>query len=175
MDKMKENFINKDHSEEINYYDIVRSTLHGLDGIRLNAVVSGITLCVALLGAAIAAANTEINIKKIVGVCFDVNPHLIGFILSSFLSFISLLVSDQFLKKINMFNYFIDQSVRISLRIEEKIIQAKNLRLTESFNAHTYGGRKGDQLFLLALNIMWFFSYLLMILSISLVIHFILP
>lgn len=129
------------------YYNLVRTTLHGLDGVRLRAAVSGLSLCTGY----IAVGISMIHYVGIVDIFSKKIP--VGHFFSAMLCFISALIADQFIRKIDMFSHFIACSVEIALSLEENLVHNRNLRLTAKFNEHKYAGKNGDKLFRSALVI----------------------
>ncbi len=146
-------------SEEITYYQVIRSTLHSLDGIRLTAAVSGLTVCTSFIIVAI----TIIHYVGVIAI-FSTNVPA-GQIISIMLCFISARIAKQFIRKIDLFNHFIDCAVEIALRLEEKLLPDKKLRLTAIFNKHEFAGHRGDQLFKNALKLILFSAWVGVVMS----------
>ena len=143
-------------SEDILYYQIVRTTIQGLDSLRITTVVAGLTFNFALLTAA-AFAWENIKTPVDMGGC----SVSIGCIAAILFSVIAGLLNHPFLKKIDMFNKFIKRSVSIAGTLEERAIQEEALRLTKVFeDSHPNAGKGGDFIFQIALKVMTVVSYI---------------
>jgi hypothetical protein len=141
---------------DLNYYVVVRNTLHGLDGVRLSTEVAGLTVSSGFLAAAIAAVQS-INTYTIYGARVS-----LGLMVSAILNGLACITAYQFSKKIDMFNYFIGCSVDIALELERKMITENNhhLRLTAKFSDQTNAGKRGDKLFKLVIKTIGIFACL---------------
>lgn len=144
---------------EATYYNVVRSTLHALDGVRLSAAVSGLTVCTGFLLAAI----TMIHYVGTVAI-FSTNIP-VGQILSIIFCYIAAEVANQFIRKIDMFSHFIACSVEVALNLEEKFVPDENLQLTTKFNKHEHAGDRGDKLFKRALKLIMYSAWTGVIIS----------
>lgn len=130
---------------EIEYYRVVRMTLHGLDGVRLNASVSGLTVCSAFIGVAFTSWKYA-GVATICGLTFS-----IAFLLSAFSCLLSAFTAVQFALKISMFSHFIAKSVDIAKDFENRMVVNKSHKITRQFNRHKFGGAGGDLLFKISL------------------------
>jgi len=127
--------------------------------MRLKAAVSGLTVVVGYIAAALTV------IRLIESITIQNFKIPIGFLLATISCFIAAQVAQQFIWKIEMFNFFIASSVKIALALEKKIVDDENLRLTAAFEKHPYAGKKGDPLFLQALVLIKFIAWFGVILS----------
>jgi hypothetical protein len=133
---------------EIDYYRIVRTTLHGLDGVRLKASVSGLSVCSVFIGLGFTALKyvDDVNIMS-----YDIPlPLLLAF--CAYL--LATLSGIQFIKKVEMFSHFITCCVEISHDFENKLVVQEAHKLTRQFEKHTYAGSRGDNLFKSSLILM---------------------
>ncbi|WP_373542151.1 hypothetical protein [Chamaesiphon sp.] len=136
----------KASSEDIRYYSVVRDTIHGLDGIRVSTVSSGISIVLSLFGASIALWQNLTPLK--LGQISWPLPEFVGLILAVFGSILSF----SYQKKICLFNTFLREAVSIATKIEERIIPDIASRelyaLTKKFEqCHPSAGSRGDNLF----------------------------
>lgn len=140
--------------EDMLYYQIVRTTIQGLDSLRITTVVAGLTFNFALLTA---AAFVWQNIE---GVDVAGCTVSIGCIAAILFSTVAGLLNHPFLKKLQMFNKFIKRSVTIAGKLEEISIGKDELRLTRMFeDSHPNAGKGGDFVFQIALKVMTVVSY----------------
>jgi|GEM_PF-2212418 len=135
----------KGSKAEMEYYRVVRMTLHGLDGVRLNASVSGLTVCSAFIGVAFTSWKYA-GVATISGHTFSM-----AFLLSAFSCLISAITAAQFVSKISMFSHFIAKSVDIAHDFENKMVANESHKITRQFDHHSLAGPRGDLLFKISL------------------------
>lgn len=126
---------------EMEYYRVVRMTLHGLDGVRLNASVSGLTVCTGFIGVAFTSWKYA-GEALVFGYSFS-----LACLLSLFACLIAMIVAIQFVGKISMFSHFIAKSVDIANDFEDKIVAQRKHKITGQFDRHSFAGHRGDFLF----------------------------
>ncbi len=139
-------------NDKMTYYNLVRTTIHGLDGIRLKAAVSGLSVCTGYIAVGITLIH-YVGTVEILSINVPV-----GHIFSTALCIISSFIAFQFVRKISMFSYFIKHAVDIALTLEEELIPEEELRLTMQFNKHKYAGKNGDRLFKIAMYFIIFLA-----------------
>jgi hypothetical protein len=160
----KENELVNGTKSEVDYYRIVRTTLHGLDGVRLNASVSGLTICSVFLGLSF---TTQKYVDNICIMNYDIPLPLL---LAYFSCFLAALNGIQFILKVQMFSNFIKSCVEIAKDFEKKLVNQEEHRLTFQFEKYTYAGSRGDNLFKLSLFLMVITSIIGMLMSFILLI-----
>jgi hypothetical protein len=120
---------------DVTYLNTVRTTITTLDGHRMTAINYGIVIpSTALIASATAIHNFRTE-----------NPAL-GYVLSAFLIFTGILIAIVYMLKVNMFNDFIGEAVRIALDIERRVGIPEELRLTNGFEKHWAAGSKGARI-----------------------------
>lgn len=154
------NFLIDPGKGDLEYYRVVRMTLHGLDNTRLKAAVSGLSFCSAMIGVAITSWHYNDSIDL-----FGTTIPIFGYLISVAACYIGVISSSQFKKKIEMFNSFIVSSCDIAEAIEDKIFTDDKYKLTAQFNINPHAGKGGDKLFIKSLNLLKIFA--LVALSIS--------
>lgn len=128
--------------EEHEYYRIVRTTLQGADGLRLQSASSGILLCSTFIGVGFTAS--KYLTEPLVAAAYPPNfGHWIALI--SYL--VSIVVAVQYILKISMFSRFVDESAKIADAFERKLVVHEEHRLTDRFNKDRLAGPKGDPYF----------------------------
>jgi hypothetical protein len=144
----KENELVSGTKSEVDYYRIVRTTLHGLDRVRLQASVSGLSICSVFISLGFSAWKyvDDIQIKG-----YDISlPLLLSFCAYN----LAVLSGIQFILKVQMFSNFIKSCVLIAHDFEEKLVNQDAHKLTLQFEKHTYAGSRGDLLFKISLIFM---------------------
>jgi hypothetical protein len=163
----KENELVNGTKSEVDYYRIVRTTLHGLDGVRLNASVSGLSICSVFLGLSFTAR------KYVENICIIDYVIPLPLLLAYFSYSLATLTGIQFMLKVQMFSNFIKSCVEIAKEFEMKLVNQKEHRLTFQFQEYTYAGSRGDNLFKFSLFLMVIISIVGMLMSLlSLVINY---
>ncbi len=153
--------------EETLYYNTVRLTLQGLDGVRLTAAVSGLTLVSGLIGIGYSAKQYSfLDTFNLWGQPFPVS-HLLAF--TAFI--VAFVVGEQYSRKISMFSHFIVSCVKIAKKIEKRCIQDESLQLTTQFNQHPNADKGGDKLFLRSLKILQYVALCGVLLSLYEIYH----
>lgn len=148
------NFVVQASPEDMLYYQIVRTTIQGLDSLRITTVVAGLTFNFALLTA---SAFVWQNIDPIMVAGCNVP---IGCLAAILFAVIAAVLNYPFLGKIKMFNKFIKKSIDIAIKLEEISIRQDLLRLTGQFTDEYPSARGGgDHIFKVALWVMTVVSY----------------
>lgn len=131
--------------ETMEYYRIVRTTIHGLDGLRLRASASGVAVSSWFVGAAFASEKAI----SLLGIASQpALSALFSILISSACLAISFFSAYQYILKLKMFGEFLIIAVTIAEKIEEKYIPDASMRMTEQFSPTAHASGKGDVLFM---------------------------
>ncbi len=116
-------------NDKMTYYNLVRTNLPNLDGLRLKSAVSGLSVCTGYIAVGI-------TLIRYVGTVEILGKNVpIGHIFSTMLCIISVFIACQFIRKISMFSHFIERSVHIASKLE-KVLIPKEIPLTMRFDEH---------------------------------------
>lgn len=139
--------------EDAAFYSVVRSTIHGLDQLRIHVVVASLTLMLGLLTAG-GASWIQLAGKRIL---HDYVPP--GAVAGLAFSVFSLLVGLVFIFKLALFNSFLPKAVEIAKDVEQHTISMEGHRMTQAFDEHRLAGRGGQAVFNFAPLGMAFFAF----------------
>jgi len=146
---MNEPIIAREKESDVLYLQILRQTIQGLDNLRIQTIVAGLTFTLGLISASAFAWK---NINPL-----TVNEYSVPLsdIIAFLLAFFATILCRPFIVKIKMFNTFIRSAVAIAVQIEGQLISDPAIRLTCEFEkCHGSAGRGGDFLFKVSLWIM---------------------
>ena len=97
---------------KIKYYQTVRSTIQGLDSLRITTISQSVTMSIAI----IALSLTSIKYISIEIHGINIMPFI-----ASFLCVVNSIIIYQYYKKIVMFNSFLHEACNYSSRCREGI------------------------------------------------------
>lgn len=126
---------------DLEYYRVVRMTLSNLDSVRLQASTAGLTMSAAFLGVGYAAWRHAPEIR-LLGLPID-----LGALLAIAACVLAITTAVQFLRKVELFNDFIEESVDVASMLEKKLLDDESYRLTARFETKASAGARGLPLF----------------------------
>jgi hypothetical protein len=129
-------------SADLIFYSAVRTTIHGIDHLRIQVAVSGPTLIILLLGVSKYAAEA-------------IKPY--GGLFAIAISVLAALLGWSFRTTLTMFNCFLREAVEIGKAAENRMIDdpaLSELKMTWRFETtHGAAGRRGNAVFNAPLNV----------------------
>jgi hypothetical protein len=133
-------FIDAD-SADVAFYNVVRSNLTSIDGLRLTAARDGIAIPLTIL----------IAVPAVIHYVHEDNP--MAYIAGAFLFLGAIFISYRYTQKVKLYSNFITEAVDVAEKIEVLLGLDINLCLTYRFGTHRDAGRKGAHLFVAAIGI----------------------